>query len=126
MDLNQITLPAADLSASIAFYQTLGLRLIVRSDTGYARFELPSGATTLSLHSDDAATPSTAVLYFETDDIQGRYDALCAQGIRFDTPPRLQRWRWTEARFSDPTGHPLCLFHAGPDRRFPPWRLDPE
>ena len=48
MRLNQVTLPAKDLVASIAFYQTLGLVLIVENDH-YARFENPSDNSTLSL-----------------------------------------------------------------------------
>ncbi|MBY0564312.1 MAG: VOC family protein [Hyphomonadaceae bacterium] len=49
MRLNQVTAPAIDLDRSIAFYVTLGLRLIVKSPY-YARFELPQGEATFSLH----------------------------------------------------------------------------
>jgi catechol 2,3-dioxygenase-like lactoylglutathione lyase family enzyme len=49
MNLNQITVPASDIPAAIAFYQTLGLRLIVESPH-YARFELPQGESTFSVH----------------------------------------------------------------------------
>ena len=48
MKLNQVTLPAMDLAASIAFYEKLGFVLIVRNDH-YARFENPSDLSTLSL-----------------------------------------------------------------------------
>jgi len=41
MRLNQVTVAARDLAASIAFYHTLGLKLIVRNDH-YARFECPA------------------------------------------------------------------------------------
>ena len=42
MDLNQVTLPATDLQASVTFYTKMGLRQIV--DTAhYARFECPDG-----------------------------------------------------------------------------------
>ena len=41
--MNQVTVPATDIAASIAFYQALGLRLIVRSEH-YARFECPDVA----------------------------------------------------------------------------------
>ena len=43
MDMNQITLEAADFDASVTFYQRLGLKLIVMAEGRYARFELPSG-----------------------------------------------------------------------------------
>ncbi len=125
MDLNQITLEAADFDASVAFYTRLGLKLIVLSDARYARFELPSGATTLSLHHAASPNIGNTVLYFEVDDIAARFHSLTAAGIIFDTEPKMQRYRWIEARFRDPAGNLLCLFQAGPERRFPPWRLEP-
>lgn len=125
MDLNQITIPVRDLEESVAFYAALGLKPIVRNaEACYARFELPSGSTTLSLYEDSTANPGDVVLYFEVDDLDRRYAELCAVGIAFQTPPTDQSWRWREAHFVDPTGNRLCLFHAGADRRFPPWRLD--
>jgi putative oxidoreductase len=43
MNLNQVTVPCANLQASIAFYRRLGLRLIVGDPPDYARFECPVG-----------------------------------------------------------------------------------
>jgi len=45
MRLNQVTVAATSIPESIAFYETLGLKLIVRADH-YARFELPEGGST--------------------------------------------------------------------------------
>ncbi|MHA7772839.1 VOC family protein [Roseibium sp. M-1] len=123
MDLNQVTLETNDFDKSLEFYGKLGLKLIVLSDGRYARFELPSGSSTLSIHYAEEVMAGNAMLYFEVDDLERRYKDLVAKGIVFDAPPVLQNWRWREARFSDPSGNRLCLFHAGPDRRFPPWRL---
>lgn len=124
MDLNQITIDVHDLDEGIAFYRRLGLRLIVHSaDSRYARFELPSGSTTLSLHENPVAQPNGTVLYFEVDELDRRFEELLAAGVNFEIGPTHESWRWQEARFSDPTGNKLCLFHAGADRRFPPWRL---
>ncbi len=124
MDLNQITIPVRDFGESISFYSALGLRLIARNEEGlYARFELPSGSTTLSLYEDRTATPGDVVLYFEVEDVDRRYSELCAAGFVFQNAPTDQSWRWREAHFIDPTGNRLCLFHAGAERRFPPWRL---
>lgn len=123
MDLNQVTLEAADFDAALGFYAKLGLKLIVLSEGRYARFELPSGASTLSIHHAERPCIGNTVLYFEVDDIEARYAALVAEGIVFESAPKLQNWRWTEARFADPSGNKLCLMHAGADRRFPPWRL---
>lgn len=123
MDLNQVTVEVRDFDESVEFYMKLGLRLIVSARSEYARFELPSGASTLSFHVSDAPVVGNTVLYFEVDNVDQRFEDLTAKGIAFDAPPTDQTWRWREARFADPTGNKLCLFHAGPDRRFPPWRL---
>jgi catechol 2,3-dioxygenase-like lactoylglutathione lyase family enzyme len=125
LDLNQITIAVRNLEEGVSFYRSLGLRLIVLSPENlYARLELPSGSTTLSLHEEIDPIPGATALYFEVEDIDGRHAELVAIGIAFDGPPRLESWRWREAWFSDPSGNRLCLYHAGSDRRFPPWRLD--
>ncbi|MCK7613074.1 VOC family protein [Roseibium sediminicola] len=124
MDLNQVTLEAMDFDASVDFYKRLGLRLIVLSEGRYARFELPSGSSTLSLHKSEQPVAPGVMLYFEVEDVDRSYRELVENGVTFDTPPTEENWRWKEARFTDPSGNRLCLFHAGPDRRFPPWRLE--
>lgn len=124
MDLNQVTLGTRDFDASLAFYSRLGLKLIANSQGRYARFELPSGSSTLSIHLDEDHQPAGTMLYFEVDDVDGRYAELVEAGIAFETPPQDTSWLWREARFRDPAGNPLCLMHAGQNRRFPPWRLE--
>lgn len=124
MDLNQVSIAVRDLDEGVAFYGKLGLKLIVYgSENRYARFELPSGSSTFSIYQVDHPQPGNATLYFEVDDVDRRYSELLAAGIQFDSPPADERWRWREARFADPSGNKICLYHAGPDRRFPPWRL---
>lgn len=125
MNLNQVTLPATDLPASVAFYRQLGFRQIVTAPH-YARFECPDGDATLSLHQiapDDAARG--VVIYFECDNLDDRVATLQAAGIAFETLPTDQRWLWREARLHDPAGNELCLFWAGVNRKYPPWRLAP-
>jgi catechol 2,3-dioxygenase-like lactoylglutathione lyase family enzyme len=127
MRLNQITASARDLAASIAFYETLGLRLIVRNDH-YARFECPDAdggePPTFSLHLDpQAAGVTQTVVYFEDDDLDATVERLKAAGLVFDSDPADQSWQWREARLRDPTGNAVCLYRAGRIRRFPPWRL---
>jgi len=124
MDLNQVTLEASDFEASLEFYTRLGLKPIVLADGRYARFELPSGAATLSIHHAERPEIGNAVLYFEVDDVDRRHAELVAEGIVFDSQPTDQSWLWREARFKDPAGNRLCLMHAGQNRRFPPWRLE--
>jgi catechol 2,3-dioxygenase-like lactoylglutathione lyase family enzyme len=124
MNLNQITLAVTDLDRSIKYYQSLGLKLIVSSGNPYARFELPEGNSTLSLHVvDDPPVAGGVQIYFEVPDVVKRVGELEAAGIQFDTPATDQRWLWTEAWMTDPDGHRLCVFHAGPNRKNPPWRL---
>ncbi len=60
---NQATVGARDLGRSIAFYETLGFRLIVKA-AHYARFEIGDGQATFSLHVGDGAANGPH-LYFE-------------------------------------------------------------
>lgn len=123
MDLNQVTIGTRDFDRSVEFYSRLGLKLIVHSEGRYARFELPSGSSTLSIHIAPDHVPSSAMLYFEVDDVDRKYAELVGRDIKFESEPVDQSWLWREARFADPDGNPLCLFQAGQNRRFPPWRI---
>lgn len=125
MQLNQVTLPTVDLPRAVDFYSRLGLVQIVASDH-YARFELPHGDATFSLHVVDTVTPSQAVIYFECKHLDRRVRELAAAGIVFDSQPEDQRWLWREARLRDPDGNRLCFYHAGRNRRHPPWRIGSE
>ena len=122
--LNQVTVGASDYSASVAFYKILGLTQIVDSpDNGYARFEAANGAT-ISIHSETAAAGPT-VVYFEHWRLGNYCDQLIKAGLSFDQPPKSESWGWTEARLRDPHGNVICLYSAGENRRFPPWRIKP-
>jgi len=125
MNFNQATLPAHDLQASISFYETLGLILIVRTDD-YARFELPDGEATLSLARSEAQERGAASdihIYFECDDLDARYVALTAKGVAFESAPEDKPWLWREAWARDPSGNSICLYRAGKNRKNPPWRI---
>lgn len=126
MRLNQVTLGSTDIGRSERFYRLLGLRLIVKTDD-YLRFECPDGDSTFSVERvNTAPTGEQVTIYFETDDLDGEYQRLRGT-VEFSQPPTDTPWLWREARLRDPDGHQLCLFHAGEDRRNPPWRLeDPE
>ena len=73
MDLNQVTLPVTGFETAYQFYGKIGLKPIVYSQGRYARFELPSGGSTLSLHAADHAMPPGVVIYFECDDVDLRH-----------------------------------------------------
>lgn len=123
MNLNQITVPSLDIEKSIAFYQTLGLKLIVKSEQ-YARFECPDGTSTFSVHLTEELPTGTGIsVYFECDDLDERVDALLQKGIIFDELPKDQSWLWREAYLKDPDGNQLILFFAGENRLNPPWRV---
>jgi catechol 2,3-dioxygenase-like lactoylglutathione lyase family enzyme len=121
--LNQVTLPAIDVVASVAFYRKMGFDLIVDTPH-YARFKSTVGDTTFSVHAvDSTAGPSNTVVYFECSSLDGQVAALQAKGLQFTHEPRDERWLWREARLLDPTGNVICLYHAGENRLNPPWRV---
>jgi len=118
MKLNQVTVGTTDLEASLAFYKKLGLKQIVHSPPRYARLETPGGETfSIELVQE---VKSTTLVYFEVEDVDAFVAALdlpLAQG------PVDQPWLWREARLVDPCGNEICIYHAGENRRFPPWRV---
>src|SRR5437763_12941982 len=105
MKLNQVTVPALDLERSIAFYRTLGLKLIVKAPD-YARFEVGDGTDTFSQHvTDDASGAGSGThIYFECDDLDARIAEFKANGIVFESGPVDQRGLWREAWLTDPAG----------------------
>lgn len=122
MDLNQVTIPCNDYDASVSFYRRLGLRQIVDSPPGYARFEADNGAT-FSLHHAVLTENSGVVVYFEVDDVDATVNRLKSKGLVFDQKAVDQSWLWREAYLRDPAGNRVCIYHAGENRRYPPWRL---
>jgi predicted enzyme related to lactoylglutathione lyase len=124
VELNQVTLPALDVSASVSFYRTLGFELIV-NEPHYARFKSNVGDATFSVHAIEAlAEPSKTVLYFECADLDKQVEALRAKGVAFFQDPKDEPWLWREARLVDPSGNVICLYHAGENRLNPPWRVN--
>ena len=124
MNLNQVTLPAIDIPASVAFYKMPGLKQIVDSPH-YARFECPQGDTTFSIHLTEHPAPNADyVTYFELDNLDEFVARLAAEGLPFDQPPTDMRWLWREARLRDPAGNTICLYTAGENRKNPPWRIN--
>ncbi len=118
--LNQVTVGASNYAASVSFYKTLGLRQIVDSpENGYARFET-ANETSFSIHVGQSA--GGAVAYFESFRLDVWVDELIEAGIEIDQMPRDEDWLWREARLRDPAGNEICLYYAGDNRLYPPWR----
>ena len=63
------------------------------------------------------------VVYFECEDLDTHVANLQQKGIEFDELPTDKPWLWREARLKDPDGNQLILYHAGENRKNPPWRL---
>ena len=97
---------------------------VPRTTAGYAS-GMSVGDATFSLHRvSEARGDGGIVVYFELDDLDGAVRRLAAAGIRFESQPRDQPWLWREAYLRDPAGNLICLYHAGENRRNPPWRID--
>ncbi|HEX8535565.1 MAG TPA: VOC family protein [Allosphingosinicella sp.] len=120
--LNQVTVPAEDYELSCSFYRDLGLKQIVAAPPRYARFEASNGAT-FSIHVDGSTASAGTVVYFETNDVDRLIELLERGGAEVLSPAQDQPWLWREARLKDPAGNIICLYTAGRNRRFPPWRL---
>ena len=126
MDLNQVTVPCTDYEASVRFYKVLGLKQIVDSPPRYARFETEAG-TTLSIHATESRSPNSEfVVYFEVDNVDLTVRMLSERGFAFESLPQDQDWLWREAYLQDPSGNMLCIYHAGENRRNPPWKIQRE
>jgi catechol 2,3-dioxygenase-like lactoylglutathione lyase family enzyme len=124
MNLNQITIPSLDLEKSIPFYETLGLKLIVKSLPHYARFECPDGTSTFSIQQVDNLTTENGIhIYFECDNLDKYVSELLDKGIEFDEMPNDKSWLWREAHLKDIDKNHLILYYAGENRLNPPWKL---
>jgi catechol 2,3-dioxygenase-like lactoylglutathione lyase family enzyme len=125
MNLNQITIPSLNVVCAINFYKELGLKLIVHTHDAYARFECPDGDSTFSIHQvRELPAGSGVLIYFEVDDISATINDFIAKGIQIDEMPKEQSWMWTEARLTDLDGNNIIIYHAGDNRKNPPWRIN--
>src|SRR5215207_5454390 len=56
---------------------------------------------------EDADRDGASNLWFQSDDLDGTYEQLSANGVEFPVPPQVAPWdpsqRW--AQFKDPDGH---------------------
>lgn len=123
MNLNQVTIPSINLEKATIFYQKLGLKLIVDARPRYVRFECPEGDATFSIHLVEQLPMGEGIaVYFELENLDEKVADLITQGIAFAEMPEDRSWLWREARLLDPDGNRLILFHAGDNRKNPPWR----
>jgi len=123
MNLNQVTLPVRNMNAATDFYRKLGFIQIVDTPH-YARFECPEGEATFSLSLNEEHFVNGAIIYFESDRLDDWVADLIKQGVEFDQMPTDMRYLWREAVLRDPSGNKIKLYHAGDNRRHPPWRVE--
>ncbi len=124
MNLNQVTISSLDVMKSIVFYKTLGLKVIVDALPRYVRFECPNGDSTFSIHSVEALPNDNKItLYFEVEKLTKTVSELKQKGVTFNTEILEQPWLWNEAHLKDPDGHHIIIYHAGKNRKDPPWRV---
>lgn len=123
MRLNQITITVSDIHRAIQFYERLGLELIVHTHDAYARFLCPEGDSTFSIHvAEQAIKPAGTSIYFEVADVDASIDALIKKGITIAHMPEDKPWLWRESDLYDPDGNHIIIYHAGENRKDPPWR----
>jgi predicted enzyme related to lactoylglutathione lyase len=124
MNLNQVTVFTDKPLETVEFYQKLGLKKIVDSLPRYARLECPDGESTLSVHNiETVSNASNITLYFECENLDDEVTRLMKLGLTFERAPIDQTWLWREAYLKDPNGNNICLFHAGENRKNPPWKV---
>src|SRR5690348_7536029 len=102
MRLNQVTVPLVDYDASVAFYRTLGLKLIVGAPPRYARFEMPEGdggeLSTFSIEKVEGWTGGDwPEIWFESNRLDELVAELKAKGIVFESGPETTSYLWRVA-----------------------------
>lgn len=98
--------------------------MIVKSPH-YARFELPTGDATFSVHQVAALPTGEGVyVYFEIEELDEYVNELLEKEIQVDEMPNDKSWLWREARLKDLDGNQLILFYGGKNRKNPPWRVN--
>ena len=116
---------ARDVARSLHFYVTfLGFKPVDEfrhnETLVYARLRSPRGGSTLALHKlepgKSLAGEQAVRLYFEVRNLEGFCKKLEAAGIKLDQQPKRMPWGWMHAYLSDPDGHELSLYWAGPKR----------
>ncbi|PTM10777.1 MAG: glyoxalase/bleomycin resistance/extradiol dioxygenase family protein [Bacteroidetes bacterium] len=125
MNLNQITIPSLDVEKAVNFYEILGLKLIVDALPRYVRFECPDGEATFSIHKVETLPKGNGLsIYFEDKNLDALVSELKQKGITFISDPDDKTWLWREAHLEDPDGNNIILYHAGKNRKNPPWRIN--
>ena len=123
MNLNQVTITVSNIDESIDFYKSIGLKLIVKAPH-YARFECPEGDATFSIHHGEVTVSQIVQIYFEVADVDKKIQEFEQRGVKILQQKISQSWLWDEAKIADPDDHVIIIYHAGENRKNPPWRVE--
>lgn len=125
LTFNHAMLYSADVARALKFYAgALGFQLIdefaYEGRVVYARLRSPGSDSTIALHQLERGKTLTqgegVRLYLEIEDLEAYCKKLEEAGIALEGPPKLAPWGWKHTYLSDPDGHELSLYWAGPKR----------
>ncbi len=129
MFLSHITLLVSDIPRSKAFYQALGLELIVDA-AHYCRFRANldgQGSQTLSISHSQGPIGASCHVGFEfasPEALDFYADLLQSRGFVLSEHPQDRSWLWRDVILHDPDGHEILLLYAGDNKLNPPWRVE--
>lgn len=129
MFLSHITLLVSDIPRSKAFYQALGLELIVDA-AHYCRFRANldgQGSQTLSISHSLGPIGASCHVGFEfasPEALDAYADLLQSRGFALAEHPQDRSWLWRDVILHDPDGHEILLLYAGDNKLNPPWRVE--
>lgn len=107
--ISAVTLTAADMAASIAFYQSLGMRLRY-GGPGAGFTSLHAGPCYINLIAQPAMTPAFwGRVIFHVEDVDVVHQQLLAQGYACETRPADAPWGERYFHVRDPSGHELSI-----------------
>jgi methylmalonyl-CoA/ethylmalonyl-CoA epimerase len=87
--IGQIAVPVKDFERGVQFYQeTLGLPLLFNTGN-LAFFECNGVRLLLSINENEQFPDRSSVLYFQVEDIRGKYEEYLEKGVSFIDEPHL-------------------------------------
>jgi catechol 2,3-dioxygenase-like lactoylglutathione lyase family enzyme len=110
--LSAVTLATADMAASVAFYEVLGLDLAYGgADADFTSYHVGPSAF-LNLQLDPDWQPPTRVwgrFIVWVDDVDATHRRLLAAGVEPDFAPRDAPWGERYFHVRDPAGHEVSI-----------------
>ena len=108
LKIGQIGVPVKDIERAISFYkEQLGLPLLFNTDS-MAFFDCNGVRLLLSLPEKEEYGNASSVIYFQVEDIKGKYEELAADITFLDEPHVVAKIGQTETWmtfFKDPEGN---------------------